>query len=237
LVAVKNLNTATSRNLSDAEFIQKVSTISKFQHENVVKLIGYCSEHKQRLLIYEYCANGTLHDALHSDHETHKKLSWDKRIKITLGAARALMCLHESCSPPVVHKSFRSTNILLDDNFEPKISDSGLITMFSDGFPRFDGTGYDAPELELGAYTKQSDVFSFGVIMLELLTGRKPYDRLCPRGEQLLVRWAIPRLHDINALYKMVDPSLEGAYSSKSLSRLADIISLCIQASSSPHTM
>ncbi|GAB2301154.1 hypothetical protein Dimus_035187 [Dionaea muscipula] len=231
LVAVKKLNTAASRSQSDAEFVQLVYTISKYQHENVVKLIGYCSEYKQRLLIYEYCINGTLYDALHYDEEIHNKLSWDRRIKIALGAARALEYLHEGCWPPVMHKSFKSANILFYDNFEPRVSDCGLVTMFSDGSAsQLVGTGYDAPELELGSYTQQSDAFSFGVVMLELLTGRKPFDRSRPRGEQLLVRWAIPRLHDINALSKMVDPSLNGAYPSKSLSRFADIISLCIQA-------
>lgn len=152
------------------------------------------------------------------------------RIKIALGSAKALEYLHEVCEPPVVHKNFKSTNILLDDNFEPLVSDCGFATLLSDSFATQLSNGYGAPELELGTYTQQSDVFSFGVVMLELLTGRRPYDRTRPRGEQYLVRWAISQLHDIDALSKMVDPSLNGSYPSKSLSHFADIISLCVQA-------
>ncbi|GAB4831274.1 hypothetical protein Ancab_005287 [Ancistrocladus abbreviatus] len=236
LLAVKKFNTAASKKLSDEEFVHLVLAISRIQHDNVVKLIGYCVEYGQHLLVYDYCNNGTLYDALYFDDEIHKKLSWNVRVRIALGAARALEYLHEVCQPPVVHKNFKSANILLDDKLVPRISDCGLAPLLSDGFASqsagqvISSNGYDAPELELGNYTKQSDVFSFGVIMLELLTGRKPYDRSRSQGEQILVRWAIPQLHDIDALSKMVDPSLGRAYPIKSLSRFADIISLCVQA-------
>ncbi|CAO2842688.1 unnamed protein product [Amaranthus hypochondriacus] len=230
LVAVKKLNNATSKQQSEDEFAQLVSLISCIQHESVVKLVGYCTEYGQRLIIYEYCNNATLYDALHLDDEIHKRLSWNTRIRIALGAAKALEYLHEVCQPPVVHMNFKSANILLDDKFEPLISDCGLASVLSDTYTAQVSGGYGAPELELGTYTKQSDVFSFGVVMLELLTGRKSYDSTRPRPEQFLVRWAIPQLHDIDALSKMVDPSLGGSYPSKSLSRFADIISLCVQA-------
>lgn len=230
LVAVKKLNTDTSRVQSEDEFSQLVSIISNIQQDNVVKLFGYCAEYGQRLIIYEYCKNGTLYDALHLDDEINKRLSWNARIKIALGAAKALEYLHEVCQPPVVHMNFKSNNILLDDKVELLISDCGLAPLLSNSYTTQLSGGYGAPELELGTYTDQSDVFSFGVVMLELLTGRKSYDRTLPRGEQFLVRWAIPQLHDIDALSKMVDPSLNGSYPSKSLSRFADIISLCVQA-------
>lgn len=230
LVAVKKLNKVISRQQSGDEFAELVSLLSEIQHNNVIKLVGYCAEYGQSLIIYEYCNNGTLFDALHLDDEIHKRLSWNVRIKIALGSAKALEYLHEVCEPPVVHKNFKSTNILLDDNFEPLVSDCGFATLLSDSFATQLSNGYGAPELELGTYTQQSDVFSFGVVMLELLTGRRPYDRTRPRGEQYLVRWAISQLHDIDALSKMVDPSLNGSYPSKSLSHFADIISLCVQA-------
>ncbi|KAA8519843.1 hypothetical protein F0562_014067 [Nyssa sinensis] len=181
-------------------------------------------------LCYQYCNNGTLHEALHLDDEIHKKLSWNTRIRLALGTARALEYLHEGCQPPIVHRNFRSANILLDDELAIRVSDCGLAPLISSSSAsQLQGYGYGAPELELGSYTYQSDVYSFGVVMLELLTGRKSYDRSRPRGEQFLVRWAIPQLHDIDALSKMVDPSLNGMYPSMSLSRFADIISLCVQ--------
>ncbi|PIA28931.1 hypothetical protein AQUCO_06500043v1 [Aquilegia coerulea] len=230
LLAVKKLDNMTSALQNDEEFLDLVADISKLQNANVVKLEGYCLEHGQRLLIYEYCSNETLHDALHSDGLT-KKLSWNARIRIALGAARALEYLHEICHPPIVHRNFKSANVLLDNELAVHVSDCGLAPLISAG-SQLSGqlllsNGYGAPEFEMGTYSCQSDVYSFGVVMLELLTGRKSYDR--PRGEQYLVRWAIPQLHDIEALSRMVDPSL-GAYPAKSLSRFADIISMSVQS-------
>ncbi|KAH9604041.1 hypothetical protein KSS87_000727 [Heliosperma pusillum] len=229
VVVVKKLNNAASRQQSEDDFAQMVTVISKIQHENIVKIIGYCSEYGQRLIVYAYCNNSTLYDALHLDDEIHKKLSWSARVRIALGAAKALEYLHETSQPAIVHKNFKSINILLDDKLKPLISDCGLAHLL-DSYTIQSLGGYGAPELELGTYTLKSDVFSFGVVMLELLTGRKSYDSARPRGEQFLVRWAIPQLHDIDALSNMVDPSLDGSYPSKSLSRFADIISLCVQA-------
>ncbi|OVA13920.1 Protein kinase domain [Macleaya cordata] len=233
MLAVKKLDNAR---LNDEVFLELVSSISRLQHVNVVELVGYCLEHGQRLLIYEYCSNGTLHDALHSYDESNRTISWNARIRMALGAARALEYLHEVCQPPIVHRNFKSANVLLDDELAVRVSDCGLAPLIASGsVSQLSGQllsayGYGAPEFETGSYTHQSDVYSFGVVMLELLTGRKSYDRSRPRGEQFLVRWAIPQLHDIEALSKMVDPSLNGVYPAKSLSRFADIISLCVQS-------
>nr|GLL45432.1 protein STRUBBELIG-RECEPTOR FAMILY 3-like [Ipomoea trifida] len=193
LFAVKKLDNRISNQHKDNEFVDLVNNIHKIHHANVVEIMGYCVEHGQRLLIYEYYSNRTLQDALHSNDEFKKKLSWNVRIRMALEAARAL------------------------DNCE-----SGQLELLAT-------YGYGAPELESGIYTSKSDVYSFGVVMLELLTGRMSYDRTRKRGEQLLVRWAIPQLHDIDALTRMADVSLGGKYSVKSLSHFADIISRCIQ--------
>ncbi|KAL5715626.1 hypothetical protein ACHQM5_017420 [Ranunculus cassubicifolius] len=236
LLAVKKLDNAASRRQKDEEFLELVSSIAKLRHANIVNLVGYCVEHGQRLLIYEYCSNGTLYDALHMNDELNENLSWNARVKIALGAARALEYLHEVCEPPVVHRNFKSANVLLDDGLVVRVSDCGLAPLIATGsVSQLSGQlqsayGYGAPEFETGTYTYQSDIYSFGVVMLELLTGRKSHDRLRPRGEQFLVRWAIPQLHDIDALSRMVDPSLRGSYPAKALSRFADIISLCVQS-------
>ncbi|TXG55229.1 hypothetical protein EZV62_020485 [Acer yangbiense] len=237
LLAVKKLDSRVSSQQKDDEFIDLVNNVDRIRHANVVELKGYCAEHAQRLLIYEYCSNGTLHDVLHSeDDELKKQLSWNTRIWMALGAARALEYLHEICQPPIVHRNFKSNNVLLDDDLAVRVSDCGLATLISSGsVSQLSGQllttyGYGAPEFESGIYTCQSDVFSFGVVMLELVTGRKSYDRTRIRGEQSLVRWAIPQLHDIDALSRMVDPSLNGEYPAKSLSHFADIISRCVQS-------
>ncbi|CAN0896874.1 Protein STRUBBELIG-RECEPTOR FAMILY 3 [Linum grandiflorum] len=235
LLAVKKLDRRASTQHDD-EFLDMVNNIDRIRHANVVELMGYCAEHDQRLLIYEYCSNGTLQDMLHTDDELKDNLSWNARIRMALGAARALEYLHEVCQPPVIHRNFKSANILLDDDLDVRVSDCGLAPLISSGSVRqlsgqlLTAYGYGAPEFESGIYTTQSDVYSFGVVMLELLTGRKSYDRARNRGEQFLVRWAIPQLHDIDAISRMVDPSLQGQYIAKSLSNFADIISRCVQS-------
>ncbi|KAG5381441.1 hypothetical protein IGI04_032911 [Brassica rapa subsp. trilocularis] len=221
LFAVKKLDKRACEQQQDHEFIELVNDIDRIRHANIVELVGYCAEHDQRLLIYEYCSNGTLQDGLHSDDEFKKKLSWNKRVRMALGAARALEYLHEVCEPPVIHRNFKSVNVLLDDDLSVLVSDCGQLLA---------AYGYGAPEFDSGVYTWQSDVYSFGVVMLELLTGRMSYDRDRSRAEQFLVRWAVPQLHDIDALGKMVDPSLNGQYPAKSLSHFADIISRCVQS-------
>ncbi|KAK9068811.1 hypothetical protein SSX86_012927 [Deinandra increscens subsp. villosa] len=231
VLAVKKLENADSRQLSDEDFMDLVSNVLKLQNENIVQLAGYCCEHGQRLFVYEHCKNGTLHEALHLDEVIHQKLSWKVRINMALQAAKALEYLHEVCQPLVVHRNFKSANILLDEQLNVRVSDCALAPLLPLSYiSQLQGSGYGAPELESGSYTYQSDVYSFGVVMLELLTGRKAHDRSRARGEQYLVRWAVPRLHDIEALSRMVDPSLNATYLSKSLSRFADIISLCVQA-------
>ncbi|KAJ7967735.1 Strubbelig-receptor family protein [Quillaja saponaria] len=164
-----------------------------------------------------------------------KALSWNARVRIALGTARALEYLHEVCLPSVVHRNFKSANILLDEEVNPHLSDCGLAALTPNterqvSTQMVGSFGYSAPEFALsGIYTVKSDVYSFGVVMLELLTGRKPLDSSRVRSEQSLVRWATPQLHDIDALAKMVDPALNGMYPAKSLSRFADIIALCVQ--------
>ncbi|XP_009357082.2 protein STRUBBELIG-RECEPTOR FAMILY 3 isoform X2 [Pyrus x bretschneideri] len=236
LLAVKKLDKRASSQQKDDEFLDLVNSIDRIRHANAVELMGYCAEHGQRLLIYEYCSNGSLHDALHIDDEFKKKLSWNTRIRMALEAARALEYLHEVCQPPIVHRNFKAANLLLDDDLSVRVSDCGLAPLISLGsVSQLSGQllsayGYGAPEFESGIYTHQSDVYSFGVVMLELLTGRKSHDSTRNRGEQFLVRWATTQLHDIDALSRMVDPSLNGQYPTKSLSHFADIISRCIQS-------
>ncbi|KAK4765168.1 hypothetical protein SAY86_026258 [Trapa natans] len=233
VVAVKKLDlSAIPREFSD-EFPVMVSNISELDHTNVTELVGYCAEHGQHILMYEFHKNGSLYDFLHLSDEQSKPLTWSSRVKIALGTARALEYLHEVCSPSIVHKNIKSANILLDLELNPHLSDCGLASFLPNAEQALSqnaGLGYSAPEVTMsGQYTLQSDVYSFGVVMLELLTGRKPFDSSRQRTEQSLVRWATPQLHDIDALSKMVDPVLKGLYPVKSLSRFADVIALCVQ--------
>ncbi|KAE8719967.1 Protein STRUBBELIG-RECEPTOR FAMILY 6 [Hibiscus syriacus] len=234
VLAVKKIDSSALPSGMSDDFMEMVSNISQLHHTNVTELVGYCSEHGQHLLVYEFHKSGSLHDFLHIPDEYSKPLIWNSRVKIALGTARALEYLHEVCSPSIVHKNIKSTNILLDAELNPHLSDSGLVSFIPNAdevLNRDDvGSGYSAPEVTMsGQYSLKSDVYSFGVVMLELLTGRKPFDSTRPRLEQSLVRWATPQLHDIDALSKMVDLALEGLYPVKSLSRFADVIALCVQ--------
>lgn len=234
VLAVKKIHSSALPNQSPHDFIDVVSNISRLHHPNVTELVGYCSEHGQNLLVYEFHKNGSLHDFLHLTEDYSSPLTWNARVKIALGSARALEYLHEVCSPSVVHKNFKSANILLDMELNPHLSDCGLASFV----PNTDhqasednsSSGYSAPEVDMsGQYTLKSDVYSFGIVMLELLTGRKPFESSRSRSEQSLVRWATPQLHDIDSLANMVDPALKGLYPAKSLSRFADVVALCVQ--------
>ncbi|KAK0577874.1 hypothetical protein LWI29_001613 [Acer saccharum] len=133
LLAVKKLSTAALRRQSDDEFLELVSRISELRHANIVELVGYCNEHQRHLLVYEYCANGTLHDLLHVDEESHKNFSWNMHIRVALGASRALQYLHDGCEPPIVNRNFKSANILLDEKLAVHVSDCGLSPLLSSG--------------------------------------------------------------------------------------------------------
>jgi serine/threonine protein kinase len=232
VLAVKKIDSSALPTDTADDFTEIVSKIAHLDHENVTKLDGYCSEHGQHLVVYEFHRNGSLHDFLHLAEEESKPLIWNPRVKIALGTARALEYLHEVCSPSIVHKNIKSANILLDSELNPHLSDSGLASFLptANELLNQNDEGYSAPETSMsGQYSLKSDVYSFGVVMLELLTGRKPFDSTRSRSEQSLVRWATPQLHDIDALGKMVDPALKGLYPVKSLSRFADVIALCVQ--------
>ncbi|KAM0933709.1 putative protein kinase RLK-Pelle-LRR-V family [Dioscorea sansibarensis] len=229
ILAVKKIDmTDFSGNISK-EFMEVVSVVSRLHHSNIAELVGYCVEPGQRLLVYEFQRNGSLYEFLHLSDEYSRPLTWDTRVRIALGTARAIEYLHVVCSPPLIHKNIKSANILLDAELNPHLSDCGLTAFYWDTIENL-GPGYNPPECtKPAAYTLKSDVYSFGVVMLELLTGRKPYDSSKPRPEQILVRWAVSQLHDINVLAQMVDPGLRGLYPPKSLCRLADVIALCVQ--------
>ncbi|XP_042037244.1 protein STRUBBELIG-RECEPTOR FAMILY 8-like [Salvia splendens] len=236
IMAIKKVDHAALSLQEEDNFLEAVSNMSRLRHPNIVALAGFCAEHGQRLLVHDYIGNGSLHDMLHFADERSKMLTWNARVRVALGTARALEYLHEVCLPSVVHRNLKAANILLDEDFNPHLSDSGLASLAPNTERQVSSTqmigsfGYSAPEFALsGIYTLKSDVYSFGVVMLELLTGRKPLDSSRVRSEQSLVRWATPQLHDIDALAKMVDPTLNGMYPAKSLSRFADIIALCVQ--------
>ncbi|KAK8581110.1 hypothetical protein V6N12_071352 [Hibiscus sabdariffa] len=229
-VAVKVLNLDGTQ--GQREWLAEVIFLGQLKHPHLVNLIGYCYEDEHRLLVYEYMERGSLENQLFKRYGP--PLPWLTRLKIAAGTAKGLAFLHEE-EKPVIYRDFKTSNILLDLAYNAKVSDFGLAT---DGpgeeethvMTSVMGTeGYAAPEyLSTGHLTTLSDVFSFGVVLLELLTGRRSVDKSRPAREKSLVEWARPLLKDPHKLHGIMDPRLEGQYSTEGARRAAALAYQCL---------
>lgn len=224
VVAVKKLKPEASQ--GHKEWLTEVNYLGKFHHPNLVKLIGYCLEGENRLLVYEFMPRGSLEN--HLFRRGSQPLSWALRIKVAIAAARGLSFLHEAESP-VIYRDFKASNILLDAEFNAKLSDFGLAKAGPTGdrthvTTQVMGTrGYAAPEyIATGRLTSKSDVYSFGVVLLELLSGQ--------RAEDNVVDWAKPYLGDKRRLFRIMDTKLEGRYSQKGAYVAANLASQCLRS-------
>ncbi|KAL6282094.1 hypothetical protein ACE6H2_013023 [Prunus campanulata] len=233
VVAVKQLDREGLQ--GGREFCSEVIMLSLVQHPNLVNLIGYCAEGGQKILVYEFMANGSLENHFLDLSPNREPLDWYTRMKIAEGAARGLGYLHETANPPVIYRDFKASNILLDDKFSPKLSDFGLAKLGPTGdkdhvSTRVMGTyGYCAPEYaSTGRLTTMSDVYSFGVVFLELITGRRAIDDRRPVREQNLVSWAKPMLNDRIKYASMADPLLGGKFPVKGLNQAVAIAAMCL---------
>ncbi|KAK1374539.1 proline-rich receptor-like protein kinase PERK9 [Heracleum sosnowskyi] len=235
-IAVKQLKIGGGQ--GDREFKAEVETISRVHHRHLVSLVGYCIFENQRMLVYDYVPNNNLYFHLHG--KGMPVMEWEKRVKVAIGAARGIAYLHEDCHPRIIHRDIKSSNILLDDNFESRVSDFGLAKLALDAnthiTTRVMGTfGYMAPEYAAsGKLTEKSDVYSYGVVLLELITGRKPVDSSQPLGDESLVEWARPLLghaletEDFTAL---ADPGLGNNYVDIEMFRLIEAAAACVRHS------
>ncbi|KAL0305912.1 UNVERIFIED_CONTAM: putative serine/threonine-protein kinase PBL23 [Sesamum radiatum] len=228
VVAVKQLDGNGIQ--GNREFLAEVLTLSMVHHPNLVKLIGYCADGRQRILVYEYMENGSL-----EDHLLEKKpLDWYTRMNIAKGVAQGLEYLHDTANPPVMYRDFKPSNILLDEKFNAKLSDFGLAKLGPTGREDQVSTmvmnGYCAPEYErTGQLTTRSDVYSFGVVFLEIITGRRAIDNSRSPEEENLVAWAKPLFKDRKNFKLMADPMLEGNYPVKGLYQAIAVAAMCLQ--------
>ncbi|XP_044476535.1 LRR receptor-like serine/threonine-protein kinase FEI 2 isoform X2 [Mangifera indica] len=206
--AVKRID--RSREGSDQVFERELEVLGSIKHINLVNLRGYCRLPTSKLLIYDYLSMGSLDDFLHEHGQGERLLKWGDRMRIALGSARGLAYLHHDCSPKKIHRDIKSSNILLDENLEPHVSDFGLAKLLVDEDAHVTtvvaGTfGYLAPEyLQSGRATEKTDVYSFGVLLLELVTGKRPTDPSFVKRGLNVVGWMNTLLKD-NRLDDVVD--------------------------------
>ncbi|XP_073062879.1 serine/threonine-protein kinase PCRK1-like [Primulina eburnea] len=234
-VAVKQLG---KRGLQGhKEWVTEVNVLGVVEHPNLVKLIGYCAEDDergiQRLLIYEYMPNGSVED--HLSIKSTTPLSWTMRLRIALDAAKGLAYLHEEMDFQIIFRDFKSSNILLDEQWNSKLSDFGLARLGPpEGLTHVStavvGTmGYAAPEyVRTGHLTSKTDVWSYGVFLYELITGRRPLDRNRPKSEQKLLEWVKPYVSDAKKFKHILDPRLDGKQILKSAHKLSLVANRCL---------
>ncbi|XP_066353490.1 proline-rich receptor-like protein kinase PERK15 [Miscanthus floridulus] len=235
-VAVKKLKMESRQ--GDREFRAEVEIISRVHHRNLVTLIGCCIYSDERLLVYEFVPNKTLDSHLHGHNGP--PLDWHQRWKIAVGSARGLAYLHDDCYPKIIHRDVKASNILLDHNFEPKVADFGL-AKYQPGdhthvSTRIMGTfGYIAPEfLSSGKLTDKADVFSFGVVLLELITGRLPVQSSQSYMDDTLVGWARPLIQQVaedGSLQTLVDPRLGSDYDPSIMMRMVECAAAAVRQS------
>ncbi|EAY95176.1 hypothetical protein OsI_16994 [Oryza sativa Indica Group] len=232
VIAVKKLNPESVQGLQ--EWQSEINFLGRLSHPNLVRLIGYCVEDRELLLVYEFMAKGSLENHLFRKGSAYQPISWNLRLRIAIGAARGLAFLHSS-ERQIIYRDFKASNILLDTHYNAKLSDFGLAKNGptageSHVTTRVMGTyGYAAPEyVATGHLYVKSDVYGFGVVLLEMLTGMRALDTGRPAPQHSLVEWAKPYLADRRKLARLVDPRLEGQYPSRAAQQAAQLTLRCL---------
>ncbi|KAL3578353.1 hypothetical protein D5086_019857 [Populus alba] len=231
-IAVKKLS--HSSNQGKKEFTNEAKLLSRVQHRNVVNLLGYCAHGVEKLLVYEYVAHESL-DKLLFKSDKRQLLDWNRRHDILIGIARGLLYLHEDSHNCIIHRDIKASNILLDDKWVPKIADFGMARLFPEDQThvntRVAGTnGYMAPEYVMhGHLSVKADVFSFGVLVLELISGQRNSTFSQQHAEaQNLLDWAY-KLHKKNRSLEIMDPVLASSASAEQVKTCVHIGLLCTQ--------
>ncbi|CAI5949874.1 unnamed protein product [Closterium sp. NIES-64] len=238
LWAVKRAKNANEEGIED--FQNEVDVISKMSHRNLVRLLGYCDEKGEQILVYEFVANGTLRQHIRPSNPTKRPLTFEQRLEIAVGAAEGLKYLHSAAEPAIIHRDIKCDNILLDNDMMAKVADFGVFKKSGSNKPgdemntRVVGTpGYVDPEYyQTYKVTTKSDVYSFGVVLLELITGRPPImEDPSVENESYMVtlsRWATPKIA-AGKVESILDPRLTGAYPRQALNMLAAVTAMCVR--------
>ncbi|XP_058067886.1 PTI1-like tyrosine-protein kinase At3g15890 [Magnolia sinica] len=231
-IAVKKLKAMNSK--AEMEFAVEVEVLGRVRHKNLLGLRGYCAGTDQRLIVYDYMPNLSLLSHLHGQFAGEVQLDWRRRMNVAMGSAEGLVYLHHEVTPHIIHRDIKASNVLLDSNFEPLVADFGFAKLIPEGVShmttRVKGTlGYLAPEYAMwGKVSESCDVYSFGILLLEIITGRKPIEKLPGGIKRTITEWAEPLI--IKGRFKdLADPKLRGNFDEDQLKQAINVAALCVQ--------
>ncbi|KAB1204197.1 hypothetical protein CJ030_MR8G028278 [Morella rubra] len=232
-IAVKKLKAMTSK--AEMEFAVEVEVLGRVRHKNLLGLRGYCAGSDHRLIVYDYIPNLSLLSHLHGQFASELRLNWQRRMRIAIGSAEGLLYLHHEVAPHIIHRDIKASNVLLDSDFEPLVADFGFAKLIPEGVShlttRVKGTlGYLAPEYAMwGKVSESCDVYSFGILLLEIVTGRKPMEKLPGGVKRTITQWAEPLI--LGGRYKnLVDPKLRGNFDENQVKQAISVAVLCVQS-------
>ncbi|XP_043701680.1 PTI1-like tyrosine-protein kinase At3g15890 [Telopea speciosissima] len=232
-IAVKRLKVWSDK--AEREFSVEVEILGKVRHKNLLSLRGYCAEGQERLIVYDYMPNLSLMSHLHGHHSTECLLDWERRMKIAIGSAEGIAYLHHHAIPHIIHRDIKASNVLLDSDFQAQVADFGFAKLIPDGATHVTtgvkGTlGYVAPEYAMfGKVSESCDVYSFGMLLLELASGKKPIDKLSVSMKRTISDWALP-LACQKKFNEVVDSKLNGKYIEEELKLVVLVALKCAQS-------
>ncbi|XP_076882525.1 PTI1-like tyrosine-protein kinase At3g15890 [Bidens hawaiensis] len=229
-IAVKRLKVYSNK--AEMEFAVEVEILARVRHKNLLSLRGYCAEGQERLIVYDYMPNLSLLSHLHGQHSAECLLDWNKRMNIAIGSAEGILYLHHHATPHIIHRDIKASNVLLDAEFNAQVADFGFAKLIPDGVThvttRVKGTlGYLAPEYAmLGKASESCDVYSFGILLLELASGKKPIEKLSSATRRSITEWALP-LACQRKFSEIADPKLKGEYDVEEMKRAVLVGLVC----------
>ncbi|KAJ7561051.1 hypothetical protein O6H91_03G012100 [Diphasiastrum complanatum] len=232
-IAVKRLKVWSTK--AEMEFAVEVEILGRVRHKNLLSLRGYCAEGQERLIVYDYMPNLSLLSHLHGQFAGDSLLDWERRMNIAIGSAEGLVYLHHYATPHIIHRDVKASNVLLDSNFEAQVADFGFAKLIPGGAThvttKVKGTlGYLAPEYAMwGKVSESCDVYSFGILLLELISGKKPIEKHAHATKRTIVEWAAPLVFQ-GKYDELVDPKLKGNFNGHELMRIVRVATLCAQS-------
>ncbi|CAH9075719.1 unnamed protein product [Cuscuta epithymum] len=234
-IAVKRLKVWSEK--AEMEFSVEVEILARVRHKNLLNLRGYCAEGQERLIVCDYMPNLSLLSHLHGQHSTEILLDWKKRMNIAIGSAEGIAYLHHHATPHIIHRDIKASNVLLDSDFCAQVADFGFARLIPDGAThvttKVKGTlGYLAPEYAmLGKASESCDVYSFGILLLEIATGKKPIEKVTETLKSPITGWVLPLACE-GKFSEIADPRLNGNFVEEELKRVVYIALVCAHSQS-----